>query len=627
MPTVVTNGGRARTIGATFSGVTKRGVFSTKMKPSASAPASTAVIASSRLVMPQILTRVIDEWGGRDAPPISPPARGAPGSRVPLAPWCAPGGGAPGSRVLLAPWCAPGGGAPGSRVLLAPWCAPGGAAPGSRVLLAPWCAPGGAAPGSRVLLAPWCALGGAAPGSRVLLAPRCFRGAPGSRVLLAPCSSRVHQGQLSDLRGNVGRADEALADEDRVGAGDDDLADVGRGEEAALADHDRAERDQRQELERGRDPRLERSEIAVVDPDDAAADRERLVHFGGGVALDQRREAESLRGGEQLREPRGLEDRDDQEHRVGAGRARLPELVLVDREVLAQERHVDRRAYATQIVEAPLEVFLVGEDRDRVGAVARVRGGEGDRIEAAREDAARRRGLLHLGDQADRRRRRAERAFEIARGGCRVALPLERRARHGGLPPGHLSARVGGDLVEDRHSSALEIAPEPLPSQRVERDRPELVEHEVADRARGRQIADDAPAADERLEQGFPGAAVGRALPGGHHDGLARALPPVDFLGSRPLTALGLGLALDFDDVEGEVEHRSVGDRRPDPVAVGDWIQGHDLVLVDATGGEDLHVVVPAQVELPAHLFEDPIEVTAARRRRVEPDRIEILAQ
>src|SRR5207249_4965922 len=217
MPTVVTNGGRARTIGATFSGVTKRGVFSTKMKPSASAPASTAVIASSRLVMPQILTRVIDEWGGRDAPPISPPARGAPGS-----------------RVLLAPWCAPGGAAPGSRVLLAPWCAPGGAAPGSRVPLAPWCAPG--------------------------------RGAPGSRVLLAPCSSRVHQGQLSDLRGNVGRADEALADEDRVGAGDDDLADVGRGEEAALADHDRAERDQRQELERGRDPRLERSEIAVVGP-------------------------------------------------------------------------------------------------------------------------------------------------------------------------------------------------------------------------------------------------------------------------------------------------------------------------------------------------------------------------
>ena len=45
----------ARMIGATCSGVTKRGVFSTKMKPRASAPASTATFASSGLVMPQIL--------------------------------------------------------------------------------------------------------------------------------------------------------------------------------------------------------------------------------------------------------------------------------------------------------------------------------------------------------------------------------------------------------------------------------------------------------------------------------------------------------------------------------------------------------------------------------------------
>src|SRR5437870_6587157 len=79
MPTGVTNGGNARTIGATCAGVTKRGVFSTKMKPSASAPASTAVSASSRLVMPQILTRVvIVEWGGRDAPPFPPPVPGGP---------------------------------------------------------------------------------------------------------------------------------------------------------------------------------------------------------------------------------------------------------------------------------------------------------------------------------------------------------------------------------------------------------------------------------------------------------------------------------------------------------------------------------------------------------------------
>src|SRR5713226_5548822 len=79
MPTGVTNGGRARTIGATCSGVTKRGVFSTKMNPRASAPASTAVNASSRLVMPQILTLIVSTWGGRDAPPLSPPAPDARG--------------------------------------------------------------------------------------------------------------------------------------------------------------------------------------------------------------------------------------------------------------------------------------------------------------------------------------------------------------------------------------------------------------------------------------------------------------------------------------------------------------------------------------------------------------------
>src|SRR5262245_51023329 len=102
MPTGVTNGGSARTIGATCSGVTKRGVFSTKMKPTASAPASTAVMASSRLVIPQIFTRVIGEWVGRDASPISPPARGATAQCVLLAPRCAPFGAAPHHCVLPA---------------------------------------------------------------------------------------------------------------------------------------------------------------------------------------------------------------------------------------------------------------------------------------------------------------------------------------------------------------------------------------------------------------------------------------------------------------------------------------------------------------------------------------------
>src|SRR6267143_6676584 len=260
MPTGVTNGGSARTIGATCSGVTKRGVFSTKMKPSASTPASTAVSASSRLVMPQILTRVIAAWVGRDAPPTSPPIRVA-------------------TAYCIRP---------------APRGAPAGAAHGRWVLLAP-------------------------------------RGA-----------SRVQQRQLAELGGNVGGAHEAFADEDCVSAGGDDPSNVGGGEEAALADHDRPRRDQRHELERRRDARLEGGQIAVVDPDDAASSGEGLIQLGGGVTLHERREPEPLGGGEQRAEPRRLEDGHDQEHRVGSGRARLPELVLVDREVLSQQGDVDR---------------------------------------------------------------------------------------------------------------------------------------------------------------------------------------------------------------------------------------------------------------------------------------------
>src|SRR5436309_2539735 len=59
-------------MGVACSGVTKRGVFSTKMKPSASAPASTAVIASRRFVMPQTLTRIMNNGGGETPAPFPP---------------------------------------------------------------------------------------------------------------------------------------------------------------------------------------------------------------------------------------------------------------------------------------------------------------------------------------------------------------------------------------------------------------------------------------------------------------------------------------------------------------------------------------------------------------------------
>src|SRR6266852_2607673 len=303
MPTGVTNGGRARTIGATCSGVTKRGVFSTKMNPRASAPASTAVNASSRLVMPQILTLIVNAWVGRDAVPVSPPARDACGQpAVPVSP-----------------------------------------------------------------------------------PARDARGQPAA----SSAHLRLAQRELPDLRGDVAGSDESFTDQHGVSAGSDEPTYVGASEEAAFADDDGTGRDRRQELQRRLQARLEGGEVAVVDPEDAASGGKGLIELGGRVTLDQGGEAESLRGGEQITPPRRLENRNDQQHRVGARGARLPELILVDGEVLPEQRNVDRRAHSPQIVEAPLEILLIGEDRDRVGSVARVRGGHGHRVQAAGEHAAR----------------------------------------------------------------------------------------------------------------------------------------------------------------------------------------------------------------------------------------------
>src|SRR6266852_2390846 len=261
MPTGVTNGGRARTIGATCSGVTKRGVFSTKMNPRASAPASTAVNASSRLVMPQILTLIVNAWVGRDAVPVSPPARDACGQpAVPVSP-----------------------------------------------------------------------------------PARDARGQPAA----SSAHLRLAQRELPDLRGDVAGSDESFTDQHGVSAGSDEPTYVGASEEAAFADDDGTGRDRRQELQRRLQARLEGGEVAVVDPEDAASGGKGLIELGGRVTLDQGGEAESLRGGEQITQPRRLENRNDQQHRVGARGARLPELILVDGEVLPEQRNVDRRARVT----------------------------------------------------------------------------------------------------------------------------------------------------------------------------------------------------------------------------------------------------------------------------------------
>src|SRR3990167_8967968 len=287
-PTGVTKGGSRRTIAATCSGVTKRGVPSTKMKPRASAPASTAVSASPRFVIPQIFTRVMRAlsmhgWG--ETPPPCPPGRFMHGwgeTPPPMSP-----------RTFHA-WVgrdAP----PMSPRTLHAWVGRG----------APPMSPPRACSHAR--------------SSRMSPASRAFR------------VTRPTQRQFPDLGGDVRRPHQALADQHGVDAGGDDAPHVGGGEEPALAHHDRPRRDQRRQLERGLEARLEGGEVAVVDADHRAARGERRVELGGRVALDERREAESLGRREQVAQQRRRQDRDDQQHRVGARGARLPELVLLER--------------------------------------------------------------------------------------------------------------------------------------------------------------------------------------------------------------------------------------------------------------------------------------------------------
>src|SRR3990167_6352457 len=71
--------------------------------------------------------------------------------------------------------------------------------------------------------------------------------------------------ELVNLGRDVAGSDEALAPEHGGGGGRRDPADLGAGEEPALAHDDGPRRNQRQELERRLDPRRERPEVAVVE--------------------------------------------------------------------------------------------------------------------------------------------------------------------------------------------------------------------------------------------------------------------------------------------------------------------------------------------------------------------------
>src|SRR5262245_51474111 len=168
----------------------------------------------------------------------------------------------------------------------------------------------------------------------------------------------IREPQLANLRRHVGGPHEALPDQYGMSPGGDHTLHVGPGREAALAHRHPPLRDARQQGERGVEAGAEGLEISVVDADHHGVGGERLVQLPGAVHFHQRTEPDPRRGLLQVSERLPIERRDDEEHGVCTGRARLPELILLDDEFLAEHRDAYCGPHGLEILEAAAEVLL-----------------------------------------------------------------------------------------------------------------------------------------------------------------------------------------------------------------------------------------------------------------------------
>ena len=121
--------------------------------------------------------------------------------------------------------------------------------------------------------------------------------------------------------------------------------------------------------------------------------------------LDEAVEVERIRLGVELLQLLRRERRDHQQRCIGLRRGRLVQLVAVEREVLAQDRKVGRRARGAQVGERAAEMLALGQDRERRGTAALVSRDQFlHRVRAPRQVAGGGRAPLVLGDQRDPRR-------------------------------------------------------------------------------------------------------------------------------------------------------------------------------------------------------------------------------
>ena len=178
-------------------------------------------------------------------------------------------------------------------------------------------------------------------------------------------------------RGVVGRTDRRLRDRDHLG------------------------REHRRQAGRDAEVLGERREVAAVDADDVRARAQRPLDLARVVRLDEHAEAERDRERVQVGEQRVVGDRgDDQQDRVGADGARLVDLHLVDREVLAQARQASwRRARPAGRRRCRRSTGWSVSTESATAPPASYAFAVGPGIEVGREVALRRRPALQLADR------------------------------------------------------------------------------------------------------------------------------------------------------------------------------------------------------------------------------------
>ena len=98
----------------------------------------------------------------------------------------------------------------------------------------------------------------------------------------------------------IGRAHQRLTDEECLVSGGLQALDIGAGAQSALGHQGRVRRGQRGQMQRGFQIDLESFQIAIVDPDEACADRRGALQLLGGMNLDQRVEMNVVSRIEQL---------------------------------------------------------------------------------------------------------------------------------------------------------------------------------------------------------------------------------------------------------------------------------------------------------------------------------------